>query len=96
MHCLSCISITGEQMTLDTPNGEAPRVVFTNHLGVGVKAMTVHFDMEPMPSALRADSHNAAFNVGPDGKNCVIRDHAVSSLNRQPLQDHNGDAFLIL
>ena len=90
MNRSSCITITGEQMTLHAPNVLTPRVVVTDHLGVRVKAMTVHFDMKPMPSALRADSHNSTFNAGPDGKNCVIRDHAASSLNRQPFQDHIG------
>ncbi len=65
-------------MTFDTPNGLNSGIVFTNHLGVRIKAMTVHFDMKSMPSALRADSHNATFNFGPDGNDRVIRDHAVS------------------
>jgi hypothetical protein len=84
MNRVSCVDIVGEKMTLHAPNELTARIVLTDHLEMRVKVMTVHFDMESMPSALRTNSHHSALNFGPDWKNCVIRDHAASSLNRQP------------
>ena len=67
-------------MTLDSPDEDVARVVFTETLEMRVEAVTVHFHVQAAFLTLGTDLHHSALDFCSHWKNCVVRDQGFSPL----------------
>ena len=67
-------------MTLDSPDEDVARVVFTETLEMRVEAVTIHLHVEAAFLTLGTDLHHSALDLRSRWKNCVVRDQSVSPL----------------
>jgi hypothetical protein len=67
-------------MTLDSPNEDVARVVFTETLEMRVEAVTVHLHVEAAFLTVGADLHHTALDLRSHWKNRVVRDQSFPLL----------------
>ena len=67
-------------MTLDSPNEDVARVVFTETLEMRVEAVTIHFHVQAAFLTLGTDLHHSALDLRSHWKNRVVRDQSFSLL----------------
>jgi hypothetical protein len=67
-------------MTLDSPNEDVARIVFTETLEMRVEAVTIHLHVEAAFLTLGTDLHHSALDLRSRWKNRVVRDQSFSPL----------------
>jgi len=67
-------------MTLDSPNEDVARVVFTETLEMRVEAVAIHFHVEAAFLTVGADLHHSALDLRSHWKNRVVRDQSFPLL----------------
>ena len=67
-------------MTLDSPDEDVARVVFTETLEMRVEAVTIHFHVEAAFLTLGTDLHHSALDLRSRWKNRVVRDQSFPLL----------------
>ena len=67
-------------MTLDAPDEDVARIVFTETLEMRVEAVTIHFHVEAAFLTLGTDLHHSALDLRSRWKNRVVRDQSFSPL----------------
>lgn len=68
-------------MTLDSPDVDVARIVFTETLEMRVEAVTIHFYVQAAPLTLGTDLHYSALDLRSHWKNCVVRAQGFSLRN---------------
>jgi hypothetical protein len=67
-------------MTLDAPDEDVARIVFTESLEMRVEAVTIHFHVQAATLTLGTDLHLSALDSCSHWKNRVVRDQSFPSL----------------
>jgi hypothetical protein len=67
-------------MTLDAPDEDVARIVFTETLEMRVEAVTIHFHVQAAPLTLGTNLHLSALDFCSHWKNRVVRDQSLSLL----------------
>jgi hypothetical protein len=67
-------------MTLDSPDEDVARIVFTETLKMRVEAVTIHLHVEAAFLTLGTDLHHSALDLRSRWKNRVVRDQSFPLL----------------
>lgn len=67
-------------MTLESPDEDVARIVFTETLEMRVEAVTIHFHVQAASLTFGTDLYHSALDLRSHWKNCVVRDHSFSLL----------------
>ena len=82
-------------MTLDAPDEDVARVVFTETLEMRVEAVTIHFHVEAAFLTVGADLHHSALDLRSHWKNRVVRDQSFPLLIYECLSRFLYDCLLL-
>jgi len=62
------------QVTLDAPDHDVARIVFSENLEMRIETVTIEFNVEAAQITPRTNLYLSALDSRSQGKNCVVRD----------------------